>query len=168
MSEMVLALDLGTKCGWAFGGNTTPHWGRWDLSLKRGEGGGMRFERFRLQLTVKLDTLRPQRVCYELVARHAGTDAAHVYGALQGILQMECERRSIPYEGVGPGQWKKHLGIKGNLGEKEYHPLVAARVESLVATPDEAAAIGILLWGLEHLTVEPVVQPRKKRKAEQP
>lgn len=35
------------------------------------------------------------RVCYENVRRHVGTKAAHVYGAITGLIEMECERRGI-------------------------------------------------------------------------
>src|SRR3546814_14507779 len=46
----LLALDLGTKTGFAVGTPGCVVTGRWDFSARRFEGGGMRYLRFRRQL----------------------------------------------------------------------------------------------------------------------
>src|SRR3546814_12059099 len=46
----LLALDLGTKTGFAVGTPGCVVTGRWDFSPRRFEGGGMRYLRFRRQL----------------------------------------------------------------------------------------------------------------------
>src|SRR3546814_11603237 len=49
----LLALDLGTKTGFAVGTPGCVVTGRWDFSPRRSEGGGMRSLRFRRQLDEK-------------------------------------------------------------------------------------------------------------------
>ena len=51
---------------------------------------------------------------FEHVRRHAGTDAAHVYGGLLATLTSWCELRGIPYAAIPVGTIKKHATGKGN------------------------------------------------------
>ena len=100
----LLTLDLGTKAGFCVGarvgalasgtGNFKP--GRYD-------GGGMRFVRFRKWLDELQEAYPIDRVAFEEVRRHAGTDAAHVYGGLLATLTAWCEDHNIPYEGIPVG-----------------------------------------------------------------
>lgn len=115
----ILALDLGTNCGWAYldqAGLVLS--GTWDLapaSQRRWEGGGMRYVRF-------VDYLRklpkPERVAYEEVRRHKGVDAAHAYGGFQAALMSWCEAEGIPYEAYPVGMIKKHATGKGNANKE--------------------------------------------------
>lgn len=110
-----LALDLGTTTGYAWTAvNGCVVSGTWDLRPKKYEGGGFRFIKFRAQL----DALHAQHpisiVWFEAVRRHAGTDAAHVYGGLMGVLQEWCDRNGVPYEGVPVQTIKKGWTGKGN------------------------------------------------------
>ncbi len=75
----------------------------------------MRFLRFREWLNEMLP--RCNRVAYESVRRHLGTDAAHIYGGLMAVLTEECERRKIPYEGIPVQHIKKHATGKGNANK---------------------------------------------------
>ena len=82
-----LAIDLGTKCGYAWsaadGGVVS---GTWDLRPKKFEGGGFRYVKFESFLA-SLHAAHPiEMVWFEAVRRHAGTDAAHVYGGLLATL----------------------------------------------------------------------------------
>ena len=84
----ILALDLDTTTGWAIRGYdgliTT---GTVSFRLGRYDGGGMRYLRFTNWLT-ELDRLSGpiSAIWFEEVRRHAGTDAAHVYGGLKASL----------------------------------------------------------------------------------
>ena len=84
----ILALDLGTTTGWAIRGYdgliTT---GTASFRPGRYDGGGMRYLRFTNWLT-ELDRLSGpiSAIWFEEVRRHAGTDAAHVYGGLMASL----------------------------------------------------------------------------------
>lgn len=113
----VLALDLGTKTGWACDtGSLTS--GVQKFENGRFSGGGMRFLKFRSwlnemnELTGGFDT-----VCFEEVRRHIGTTAAHVYGGLLAILTSWCEENKIPYQGYPVGTIKKFACDKGNAGK---------------------------------------------------
>lgn len=105
----ILALDLGTKCGWAI---TAHESGVWDLSPRRFEGSGMRFVTFRQHLRKVLEGI--DLVYFEEVRKHMGVDAAHVYGGLMAVVTEECETRKIPYQGVPVGTVKKWACGRGN------------------------------------------------------
>jgi len=145
----ILALDLGTTTGWALrsheglitSGTASFRPGRYD-------GGGMRYLRFTNWLT-ELDRLSGPiaAIWFEEVRRHAGTDAAHVYGGLMASLTSWGELRGIPYEGVPVGTIKRHATGKGNAPKQAM--IDAARAKGFNPEDDnEADAIAILLWAL--------------------
>ena len=146
----ILALDLGTTTGWALrshdgliiSGSASFRPGRYD-------GGGMRYLRFTNWLT-ELDRLSGPiaAIWFEEVRRHAGTDAAHVYGGLMASLTSWGELRGIPYEGVPVGTIKRHATGKGNAPKQAM--IDAARAKGFSPADDnEADAIAILLWALD-------------------
>lgn len=130
----ILALDLGTKTGWAFGKSTAAHMsGTWDLKPRRYDGGGMRFVKFKGELNDILKAGRPEMVVFEEVRKHNGTDAAHVYGGLLAVLTAWCEELEIPYRGVTVQAIKKHITGRGNAGK----PDVIAAVQKLGFEPED-------------------------------
>ena len=146
----ILALDLGTTTGWAirdFGGLITS--GTVSFKPSRYDGGGMRYLRFTNWLT-ELDRLSGpiEAIYYEEVRRHAGTDAAHVFGGLLAVLTSWGELRGVPYQGVPVGTIKKHASGKGNAPKQAM--IDAARKRGFNPADDnEADAIAILLWAIE-------------------
>ena len=139
---MILALDLGTKTGWALK-NTTGKICSGAQSFKPGrfEGGGMRFLRFQKWLDDITSGIT--EIYFEEVRRHLGTDAAHIYGGLMAVLTSYCEEYEIPYRGIPVGTWKKFVCGKGNADKQ----MVMDAVKSMGFSPkgfDEADAIGIL------------------------
>ncbi len=145
-----LALDLGTSTGWAIRGHdgliTT---GTASFKPGRYDGGGMRYLRFTNWLT-ELDRLYGpiSAIWYEEVRRHAGTDAAHVYGGLMASLTSWGELRGVPYEGVPVGTIKRNATGKGNAPKEAM--IAAARARGYSPADDnEADAIAILHWALE-------------------
>ena len=146
----MLALDLGTTTGWALRGHdgliTT---GTASFKPGRYDGGGMRYLRFTSWLT-ELDRLSGpiSTIWFEEVRRHAGTDAAHVYGGLLAVLTSWAELRGVPYQGVPVGTIKKFLTGQGNAPKQAM--LDAARKRGFSPTDDnEADAIAILLLALQ-------------------
>ena len=145
-----LALDLGTTTGWAlrgFDGLITS--GTASFRPGRFDGGGMRFLRFINWLT-ELDRLSGPiaAIWFEEVRRHAGTDAAHVYGGLMATLTAWAELRGVPYQGVPVGTIKRHATGKGNADKEAM--IAAARARGFSPADDnEADAIAILFWALE-------------------
>ncbi|MGE1001669.1 hypothetical protein J4H89_06645 [Ralstonia solanacearum] len=150
MNTTILALDLGTKTGWALqylDGSITS--GTQDFKPKRFEGGGMRFLRFKRWLNeLKLTCSDINVVYFEEVRRHAGVDAAHIYGGLLGHLSAWCEHHNIPYIGVPVGTIKKHATGKGNASKDEIIASVSKRGHEPV-DDNEADALAILYWAAE-------------------
>jgi hypothetical protein len=150
MLRPILALDLGTTTGWAlrgFDGLVTT--GTASFKPGRYDGGGMRYLRFTNWLT-ELDRLSGPvgTIWFEEVRRHAGTDAAHVYGGLMASLTSWAELRGIPYEGVPVGTIKRHATGKGNANKAAMIAAAKARGFS-PADDNEADAIAILHWAIE-------------------
>lgn len=143
---MILALDLGTNTGWACGKPGLVTSGTLSLRGGRYEGGGMRYLRFNNWLKEILAS-GVQRVVFEEVRRHAGTDAAHVYGGLLGQLTATCESLGLPYAGVPVGTIKKYATGRGNADKAAM--IEAARSWGYEPTDDnEADALALL-----HLTM---------------
>lgn len=115
----ILALDLGTKTGWAYGTLDAVMSGVWDLKPRRFDGGGMRFVKFKGELNDILKAGRPAAVMFEEVRNHKGTDAAHIYGGLLGVLTAWCEENEIPYRGVTVQAIKKFATGRGNAGKPD-------------------------------------------------
>ena len=78
----------------------------------------MRYLRFKKWLTEMKQTGKSE-VCFEEVRRHAGTDAAHVYGGFMATLMAWCEHHQIPYSSVPIGTIKRAAAGKGNAGKDE-------------------------------------------------
>lgn len=111
----LLAIDPGTKCGWAVRSpQGIDNSGTWDLTPKRFEGAGMRYLRLRTWLREALELVQPELVAFEEVRRHMGVAAAHVYGAIVGVIQEECELRKIPYYGLPVATVKRTACGRGN------------------------------------------------------
>ena len=146
----ILALDLGTTTGWALrtaDGLITS--GTLSLRPSRYDGGGMRYLRFSGWLA-ELDRLSGpiSAIWFEEVRRHAGTDAAHIYGGFLATLTAWCERESVAYQGVPVGAIKRFATGKGNAGKDAV--LAAMRQRGFQPADDnEADAIAILLWAIE-------------------
>jgi len=150
MDRTLLAIDLGTTTGWALksqSGLITS--GTVSFRPSRYDGGGMRYLRFQNWLA-EMDRLSGPvaTIWYEEVRRHAGTDAAHVYGGLMATLTAWAEMRGVPYQGVPVGTIKKHATGKGNAPKQAM--INAARERGFSPADDnEADAIAILLWAIE-------------------
>ena len=146
---VILALDLGTTTGWAMrtaGGQITS--GTVSFRPGRFDGGGMRYLRFANWLT-ELERLSGPitAIWYEEVRRHAGTDAAHVFGGLMATLTAWAERRGVAYGGVPVGTWKRNLCGKGNATKEAVIEAVKARGFA-PADDNEADALALLLWAI--------------------
>jgi Holliday junction resolvasome RuvABC endonuclease subunit len=146
----MLALDLGTTTGWALQtGDDFITSGTVSLKHTRFDGGGMRFLRFRRWLEqLDIDAGPIEAIHYEEVRRHVGTDAAHVYGGLLGVLTSWCEEHLVAYQGVPVGTIKQFIAGKGNADKAAVIAAVQARGFA-PADDNEADAIAILLWAIE-------------------
>ena len=145
----ILAVDLGTATGWALllpdgcivSGTVSFRPGRY-------EGGGMRYLRFRSWLDELVGRVPGMSAVYfEEVRRHAGTDAAHIYGGFLAHLAAWCEQRQLPYQGVPVSVIKRHATGKGNAGKDAVIAAMKAKGHQ-PADDNEADALAILHWAL--------------------
>jgi len=146
----ILALDLGSKTGWATsaGGHITS--GMNEFGQDRFGGGGMRYLKFKHWL----DQLNGQTggmdlVMFEEVRRHAGTTAAHVYGGFLASLTSWCEVEKIPYQGVPVATIKKHATGKGNAGKELMIDAMRRKGFWDLKDDNEADALAILHYALD-------------------
>lgn len=137
----ILALDLGTKCGWAC---TNGQSGVWNLKPSTHESAGVRYQKFARILREYMSVHNVSQVVYEEVHAHVAVDAAHVYGGLMAVLQMVCVERGIEYQGIGVGTIKKHG--TGNGHAKKDDMIVAATLKfSKVNIIDDNHADALIL-----------------------
>ncbi|MBF0400708.1 MAG: hypothetical protein HQL90_08060 [Magnetococcales bacterium] len=146
-TRTILALDLGSKTGWAlYQADGTITNGTVEFKPGRFEGGGMAFVRFKhwldevLRFTGGIDS-----IFFEEVRAHAGVTAAHVYGGFLAHLTAWAEQQKIPYRGVPVGTIKRHATGKGNASKAEV--IEAMRRKGHNPADDNAAdALAILHW----------------------
>lgn len=112
----ILALDLGTKCGYACSSGVS---GVWDLTPTRFESSGQRFSKFKYNLENTFLFSEVTSVVFEEVRAHMGVDAAHCYGGFLAILQTLCLEAKIEYRGIGVKTIKKHATGNGNADKKK-------------------------------------------------
>lgn len=146
----ILAIDLGTRAGWATQQHGCIAHGWAEFKPGRFEGGGMRYLRFRQWLNqIKSSLGEIHVVAFEEVRRHASTDSAHVYGGLMATLTSWCEHHNVPYQGVPVGTIKKHATGSGNASKQAVIAAMQAKGHP-VTDDNEADALAILYWALEH------------------
>lgn len=150
----ILALDLGTRTGWASRGDDgqITH-GFIHFKPNRFEGGGMRYLRFKDWLK-EINLLQGgfQRVYFEEVRGHKGVDAAHAYGGFLATLTAWCESEKLPYEGVPVSIIKRHITGMGNSSKVTVIDRVN-RFGHRVVDDNEADAIALLYWVIDKKTV---------------
>ena len=146
--SVLTAVLIGTgRLGWAVLGLIAS--GTVSFRPSRYDGGGIRYLRFRGWLDQLAEDAGPiAAVHFEEVRRHAGTDAAHVYGGFLATLTAWAETAGIAYQGVPVGTIKRHATGKGNADKAAM--MAAARARGFrPADGNEADAIAILFWALE-------------------
>ena len=147
----VLALDLGTQCGWAVvtrDGKFSSGSDRFDP--KRCGGPGKRWLAFREFLTARArEAGSIQAVYYEDVKQpFASNLAARAYCGLLAVLELWCAANNIPLYGIGVGTIKKHATGRGNAKKPEM--IAAAKARGIAAKDDnEADAVALLAYALE-------------------
>jgi Holliday junction resolvasome RuvABC endonuclease subunit len=148
-ARTILALDLGTKCGWALqDGNGFITGGTANFSASSTDRSGQRWLKFAAHLSrIKQQAGEIHAVYYEDVKRHVGTQASHAYGAFESHLQVFCDINRIRLYGVGVGTVKKHFTGKGNAKKEEM--VIAARAKGFRPVDDNHAdALAILDYAI--------------------
>lgn len=144
----ILALDLGTKTGWALSSEGHITSGTFEFKNDRFEGGGMRYLKFKHWLSQLHELGRVEAIMFEEVRNHAGVTAAHVYGGFLAHLTAWAEQEKIPYKGIPVATIKTHATGKGNT--KKEGMIAAMRKKGHSPKDDnEADALAILYYAVE-------------------
>jgi len=148
MKKSVLAIDLGTKSGWAARDKTGAiSSGSYNCKPSSSVNHGQKYIAFANFYQEKISQLKPSVVYFEQVCRHAGYMAAHAYGAYLGITQMVCSHSGIICVGLGVTEIKRAMTGKGNA-KKEEIIQVARDLGFDPADDNEADALAILRLAL--------------------
>jgi Holliday junction resolvasome RuvABC endonuclease subunit len=146
----MLALDLGTRMGWALLQTTEMLSGSVSFATNKRAGFGVRFLNFRNWLvemlggTTTASKHKIDMVVFEDVRNHAGVYAAHVYGGFVAILTSVCEALKIPYRGFGVKTIKKFITGSGNASKQDVINAVQTRGWKPI-DDNEADAIALAL-----------------------
>lgn len=151
----VLALDLGTRTGWALLEHQRLESGVQVFDVKRGESPGMRFLRFNRWLDEfpALDV-----VVYEQTHQRGGA-ATEVAAGFATRVQEYCARRGIEHAAVHTGTLKKFTTGSGAAKKPAMIAAVSARWKA-VTDDNEADAVALLFFALENLVGPARVEAR--------
>lgn len=142
----VLALDLGTKLGWAVcETDGVVESGSHSCAPRANEKAGTRWSKFRAQLAYLYDRHFFSAIYFEDVKRHGPGQviAAHVYGGFLAHLEHYAYLHGIELIGVGVGQVKK--AWTGSGVAKKADMIACAEAKGFRPTDDnEADALAIL------------------------
>jgi Holliday junction resolvasome RuvABC endonuclease subunit len=163
INETILALDLGTKLGWALCNrdgrishgteNFTPHvtW-----------LPGQKWLRYRAWLSRHIVDNNVQQIVYEDVKRHVGVLAAHAYGGYLAMLEMVAGQHNVKLLPVGVGTIKKHW--TGNGAAKKDEMIAEAKKRGFRPSTDNAAdALAILHWAIQEESNYAGMKPVKRK-----
>lgn len=138
LPENLLGIDPATQCGWA----TLFYAGTWDLRTKSGESVGMKWLRFKAELSQTCRLLPIKVIAYERPGgQHVGPMLHQA--ELIGVLKLFAEERGIEYRAYSAAQIKKFATGKGNANKEA---MMAACVTRLGFEPrdnNEADAMWI-------------------------
>ena len=144
----ILALDLGTDCGFAIYKDD----GKFISGTKKlrtyKEKFGARFHEFRKWLLDIISKHGIDSVYFERVYGHKGIEAGHCYGGFMYTLASVCYQQNIPCVSFSVQAIKKFMTGKGNANKDEIITAVKHKGFN-PETDDEADAIAIMLLALK-------------------
>jgi crossover junction endodeoxyribonuclease RuvC len=150
--DNILALDLGTTMGWALIENGKVSSGSVSFKPTHFDSVLCRYTRLKRWLNdnhcVTFDD-----IIYEAVRRHNGTIAGQTYGGFMATLQMWCDAKGLPYEGVPVGTIKKFATGNGNASKLAMVAAMKGRGHK-PRDHNEADALALLYWRLEQTSLE--------------
>ena len=170
--KAILCLDLATTTGFALRrADGRIESGEVSFSLKKDEGQGRRYVKFRAWLLEVKQGHELAEIVFESVMGHGAHNviAAHVYGGLLATLQAFGEHHGIAYRGVGVSTIKKQFAGHGQASKAD----VIAQCRALGFKPggdNEADAIALLHVALDRCPVLTMsgASPKKRRPKAQP
>jgi len=149
---VVLGIDPGLKCGWAVldGGGVIVDCGLWRLDRGKESRRRRYWRLFHLLLDLLGDRPEIAVVAVELVMRHKGAAASHVYGAILGVIQLACEMVGVRCVTVAVSTIKKHATGDGRATKDKMLRAAKRRWRNVkFETDDVADAAWIASYVLE-------------------
>lgn len=142
----ILALDLGTKTGFALRrrDGRMAH-GTEEFTPRASWGPGQKWLRFRSWLSATITEHSITQIAFEDVKRHGPGQvlAAHAYGGFRAMLEMVADQHRVALVPFGVGQIKKHW--TGSGVAKKDDMLMQAKARGFAAVDDNNAdALAIL------------------------
>jgi len=143
-----LALDMGSRCGWAIGNSVIGFRSVWDIAPRRGESPGMRYLHLRAQLqSVRAAYPDLAAVFYEQAHHRGGAATEYAVGCV-ATVQAWCAEHGIEHAAVHSATIKKHATGKGNAPKDAV--MAAMRRRGFTPADDnEADALALLHWAVE-------------------
>ncbi|KCB52753.1 hypothetical protein L537_3377 [Bordetella hinzii 1277] len=146
----ILALDLGTKTGFALrrSDGRVAH-GTEVFTPRASWTPGQKWQRFRVWLSRTIVDFHISTVAFEDVKAHGkgAVLAAHAYGGFRAMMEMVADQHNVRLVPVGVGVVKKHWTGKGNADKAAM--LAQARARGFrPETDNDADALAILDWAV--------------------
>ena len=143
MSVAVLALDLGTRTGWALAEHGRVESGVQVFDVRRGESPGMRYLRFNRWL----DDVGPRvsLIVYEQTHQRGGA-ATEVAAGFATRVQEFCARLGLEHAAVHSATLKKFATGRGNAKKPEMVAAARSRLGYRGDDDDEADARWLLAY----------------------
>lgn len=162
---VILALDLSLKStGWAVCDLDGFRSGRQAFPLEKGRSPALRFARFTVWLAALLDAEQPDFVIYEIPICRAQGNVQDALVGLKTRVDEACAVREIALTGCYPSTLKKHATGQGNA-DKARMKAAAAKWAHYDAGRDpggdEADALHLLSYAIEHIELRTDRQPQK-------
>jgi Holliday junction resolvasome RuvABC endonuclease subunit len=156
----ILALDLGTRTGWALSENGRIESGVQVCDVKRGESPGMRYVRFNRWLdeitwdrTRSHDQRRVGLVVYEAAHHRGGAATEILSGMATRVLEM-CARYPMEHASVHSATLKKFVTGRGNADKTQVARYAVLKQWATDGMDDnEVDALCLLRYALIELTV---------------
>ena len=148
MIKSILALDLGTKTGWAAWSDGHLYGGTEKFELERGTSPGLRLLRFRARLQEILAMTKPTLLLYER-PHHRGGYSTEVLVHFSGVVIEECARLGIEHEAVHTATLKKAATGSGRAEKKDMIAAAERKWGIKPETDDHADALCLLDYGMK-------------------
>jgi Holliday junction resolvasome RuvABC endonuclease subunit len=145
----ILALDVGTHCGWAALSGGSISSGCEDFTLKRGDSPGLKFLKFSQWFFDQLNKFRPDLVVYEQ-AHFRGGYATELLVAFTTRIMEFCAARGIEYAAVYSGTLKKWAVGDGRADKPTMMRKMVIHMGRPITNEHEADALWLLFYAKAH------------------
>jgi len=151
----ILALDMATKTGWAYGVKGLTHLSSYDkgsgvenFRKRTGESQGMIFLRFRTWLNNFLVENPIDLIVYEQ-SHQRGRAATEMGNGLLAVLKMEAETQGMDFSSVHSATIKKFATGRGNAGKDMVIAAFRGRLGREPIDDNEADAYWLLQYAIK-------------------